>query len=244
MKPLVITALCLLPVSDCIAQEVDVETFYWARTTAGVSDNDILAANVGATWRGDTWSTRLGGAYGVRNEDWTGEYPSLAGVDLFRFRDLPDGRTGWSVALDWAEDRTTVLEGAWGRAWDRPQAVGRVTVGASVLADNDDVPGRDTLSPAAVGEWTWYPRDWAAIGAGMQVDDRGVLGALRTDLKLAENASFRLEWSYTENYYDFDGAYFNNDIRGGLFFTVPFDSLRERDARLPLRLTHRFARAQ
>lgn len=236
-------ALSALPLAAS-AQELDVNTFYWARTTLGVSDNDNFAAEAGVTWRGGDWTRRISVLGGVRNEDWSGEYPGIAGARYFRFHDTAAGQEGYSLALNWAEDRTTVLEGAYGRMWDAPGGTWRATIGLAALADADKVPGRDALSPFVVGERTWYPRDWASVGIGAQADDRGALVALRGEVKLAANASFRLEWSYTDAYYDYNGPYFNNDIRGGLWFTLPFDSLRARDRALPVRLVHRFAEAQ
>lgn len=246
MKKLLATWLLGISIAlgaPAFGQELDMTGVYRARTTLMVSDNDIFALNTGLTWQSETGGTRLGLTLGIRNEDWTGIYPRLGGVEALTYSNLGDTRRGIGARLDWAADRSTTGELIYG--WERfsDDTTFRLTAGLQGVLERDDVQGRDRLAAFGVVEKSWYLNENAALRAGAQLDDAGFLMAAQGEIRLGRwPVSFFMEWTHTISNYRGERGY--NDLSGGFVYVFDFKSLKSRDRRLPLRLTQRYAAVQ
>jgi len=231
------------------AQELDLTGFYTARTTILGSDNDIFTLNTGLTWsKGATGTRRATGTRlvlntGVRNEYWSGSFPPLSGVEILRFSTNANTRRGVAARLEWAADRSTTNELIYG--WEQFDADStlRLALGLQSVVQISAVQGRYALAGFGIAEKSWYLNDNLALRAGAQIDDGGLLLAAQGEMKLGRwPVSFLMEWTYAATSYRDEPGY--NDLTGALVYVREFGTLKSRDRRLPLRLTHRYAAVQ
>lgn len=225
------------------AQEYDLTARYSARTTFPTTDNDILALSAGLTWLdGQGGGRRLVLSAGVRNENFSGIYPALAGVEYMRVHGRGEGnRLGYGARLDWAEDRTVAgeLAAGWERFYGRHDI--RATLG--LQGQGEELLGRDDLGVFGVVEYSFYPTDHLALRTGAQVDTDGEIVTAAVEMQIFETPfSFALE--YTRAPESYRGRTDYDDLTGAIVWSPGRRALVDRDRALPMRLLSRYSAVQ
>ena len=233
--------LVAAPFGAATAQTVDIGFGYAARATQPTTDNDLVGFSGGLTWERPFGGLRLGGFAGVRNEDFSGDYPSVLSVDVLGFRGAGAVQRGYGANLTWSEDREISFELATGLQsfWDRASVRG--TVGAETLENS--LYGQSDSGLFGVGEYSWYSGDDWALRLGGQADSGGTVAALAGEWRIG-NSGLALSVEYAlglGDYRDVDGY---DDLTIHLSFAPGFNSLKERDRKLPTRLLRRYVAAQ
>lgn len=199
------------------AQEVtpfDAAASYAARHTEHESDNDIARLSLGAAWAVLDGAVRLGLDLGVRNENFTGDYPAVVGSEVFYALERGDVRYGLGAQIGYAEDRGTA-----GTVGVAAEHFGKHVnlhgiLGAYYLDSPQNTKGASQSSAYLQGDATWFvTEDWS-VNAGMMVAADGDLWGIGSEY-LAEGWPFSMffEWGHATDTYRTIDRY--NDLTVG-----------------------------
>ncbi len=228
------------------AVDLDAALTYAARHTQDESDNDIFRLSTGLTWSGEAaLRTRLGVELGVRNEDFSGDYPANYGLELVAMRPWAGslGRQGLGVRARYAEDLTTTGELAYAVNTFGNFLDFRGLVGIQVVEDAAVVRNRETASGFLLGETTYFATDDLALSLALQGDEAGALYGVGVDWRPGRGpVSFFLEWGYAVSQYRDIDRY--NDLTGGIRLVRRTESLKQHRRSGLDRVMHRYVEVQ
>ncbi|MCV6596561.1 MAG: hypothetical protein OIF40_05685 [Mangrovicoccus sp.] len=226
-------ALLIAPVAGPLAAQEALPDFEWdgsfsyaARATLEDSDNDIIRATIGATWRVEGGQWRGAAELGVRNEDFSSSYPANLGAEISRSWGTGWGRHSVGGRIRWADDRETSGELAYsaerfGNAIDL-----RGMLGVQYVTGAEDLTERTETSAFGQIEAIWFPLDDLALWAGLMGDADGDIGGIGVEYRPRRwPVSFFMEWGHT--LVEYRGLEGYNDLYGGIRFVPRSRSLKQ-----------------
>lgn len=241
MKNLLCGFLMIAALPVC-AQSVDIEVGYAARETRPTTDNDLFFVDTGFTWADDRGFKRLELMAAMRNNDFSGDYPMVLGVEASRVLEREESLLAFGGRLNYADDITTATEAMVGymRFWDNMSF--RASAGA--WATEGNVPGRSQNSGlVGVLETSWYPAENWALRAGIQVDADGELAAFTGEWNIGKsNVSLLVETAVAFDEYRGQKSYDNLTV--SLRWAPGHSRPQNRDRKVADRILHRFADTQ
>ncbi len=223
-------------------QRLDLSLGYAARATYPDTDNDVFAATAGWTWdRPQDGGLRFGIIGGVRNEDFSGDYPAILGAEVLRFFADNALQYGFGARVVWSDDVETSGELAFGAQSFGTRHMLRGTLG--LQAFSDDLPIREDTGVFGVGEFTWYGGSNWALRAGIQADTDGTVGALGGEMNIGRSDfSISIEYAPAFDEYRDNDEY--DDLTVTIHYVPGYGSLQARDRGTPTRLLGRYVAAQ
>jgi hypothetical protein len=180
-------------------------------------DNDIFRAMGAVTWSLGDGRMRAALEYGVQNNDFSGDYPWMAGVELAFGRRVGDRRYGIGARVRGAEDLSTTTELGYAMQHLGTRFDLRGLVGGQFIANADDVPGRDNeASLFGLGEATYYATPNLALSGAIQGDTDGWVYGAGVEYSAASWGGISLFLDYAEAFDEYRGQSTYDSLTGGI----------------------------
>ena len=245
-------ALCALP-AGVAAQDIrfDGSLAYSARDEVVGErdgeeiDNDILRLTAALSWpAGGDGQMRAALEFGVGNDDFSGDYPGLGGVELAFARNVGAQRYTLGGRVRTADDLTTTTELAYvierlGEGFDL-----RGMVGLQALNDPDLVVGRDGSSAFALGEIGVYLTENLVVSGGLMADGDGEVFGAGVEYRPRTLGGISFFLDYGEAFDEYRGVGSYDEFVGGIRIVPGASSLRDARQGNLARVLQRFVEVQ
>lgn len=211
----------------------------------GKSDNDLAGLNAGLTW-GAGGDGRIRAALEIgfgNNENWKGNYPANYGGELIFARKVGKQRYGLGARVLSLEDQTTSTEIGYSIEHLGDKIDLRGLAGVQILANENEVQGRDSSAFFLQGEMTLYPSDNLALSGGLLGDNDGEAYGVGAEYR-PSGWGFSMFLEYSEAFDDYRGFASYDEFAGGIRFVPGTKNLKAQRQGNLSRLLQRYMQAQ